>query len=63
MCGTLEDKKRLDHIGETISGVGYIVLRPEAIDKVERNYGYFALLSNENKDPFDALKIYRTKDF
>ena len=27
-----------------------------------RNYGYFALLSNEVHDPFEALSIYRSKD-
>jgi len=27
-----------------------------------RNYGYFALLSNKVKDPFEALSIYRSKD-
>ncbi|TYC85210.1 transposase, partial [Acetobacterium wieringae] len=27
-----------------------------------RNYGYFALLSNEVSDPFEALSIYRSKD-
>ncbi|MDI9526083.1 MAG: transposase, partial [Pseudomonadota bacterium] len=28
----------------------------------KRNYGYFALLSNEIKDPVEALEIYRNKD-
>ena len=27
-----------------------------------RNYGYFALLSNEVQDPFEALSLYRSKD-
>jgi transposase len=27
-----------------------------------RNHGYFALLSNEIKDPYEALSIYRSKD-
>ena len=36
--------------------------KQEAITEVERNYGYFALLSNDIKDPLEALKIYRTKD-
>ena len=27
-----------------------------------RNYGYFALLSNEVSDPFEALSLYRSKD-
>jgi transposase len=27
-----------------------------------RDYGYFALLSNEVKDPFEALSLYRSRD-
>jgi len=33
------------------------VMREEA-----KNYGYFALLSNEVKDPYEALSLYRSKD-
>ncbi|MGB9687076.1 MAG: IS1634 family transposase [Rectinema subterraneum] len=36
--------------------------RQETIDEVEKNYGYFALLSNDIKDPIKALVIYRSKD-
>jgi transposase len=36
--------------------------KQEAIDAAEKNYGYFALLSNGVKDPLDALDIYRSKD-
>jgi transposase len=41
-----------------------ITLEPkqEAIDEAEKNYGYFALLSNGIKDPLKALEIYRSKD-
>jgi transposase len=31
-------------------------------EKAARNYGYFALLSNEVQDPFEALSLYRSKD-
>ncbi|WP_367358575.1 IS1634 family transposase [Mesotoga sp.] len=34
----------------------------EAMDETARNYGYFALLSNEVNDPFEALSLYRSKD-
>ncbi|AJY76868.1 hypothetical protein VN24_22780 [Paenibacillus beijingensis] len=36
------------------------VVKPkqEAIDAAARNYGYFALLSNEIKDPIEALAVY-----
>lgn len=33
-----------------------------AITQVEKNYGYFALISNGVKDPLEALEIYRAKD-
>ena len=34
----------------------------DAIQKATENYGYFALLSNEVKDPIIALDLYRDKD-
>lgn len=34
----------------------------DAMKEAAKNYGYFALLSNEVKDPFDALSVYRSKD-
>jgi transposase len=36
--------------------------KEEAMLKASRNYGFFALLSNEVKDPFEALSLYRSKD-
>jgi hypothetical protein len=33
-----------------------------AIDAETRDFGYFALLSNEVKDPSEALSLYRSKD-
>jgi transposase len=27
-----------------------------------KRYGYFALLSNEVKDPYEILSLYRSKD-
>lgn len=42
---------------------GFILTpRQEAIAEVEKNYGYFALISNGVRDPLDALEIYRSKD-
>ena len=32
------------------------------IDARSRNHGYFALLSNEVKDPFEALSLYRSRE-
>jgi len=41
-----------------------ITLTPkqDAIDHTEKNYGYFALISNGVKDSLKALQIYRSKD-
>jgi transposase len=41
-----------------------ITIKPkqEAIDAAAKNYGYFVLLSNEIKDPIEALAMYRNKD-
>ena len=39
-----------------------IIPKEEAMREAARNYGYFALLSNEVKDPFEALSLYRSKD-
>ena len=36
--------------------------KQDAIDEAQKNYGYFALLSNGIKDPLTALEIYRSKD-
>lgn len=39
-----------------------VIARQEAINAARRNYGYFALVSNEIKDPIQALDVYRNKD-
>ena len=39
-----------------------LIPKQEAIDAAEKNYGYFALFSNDIKDPLTALEIYRGKD-
>lgn len=36
--------------------------KEDAMRQAARNYGYFALLSNEVKNPFEALSLYRSKD-
>lgn len=36
--------------------------KEEAMRQAAKNYGYFALLSNEVNDPFEALSLYRSKD-
>jgi transposase len=39
-----------------------IIAKDAALAEAKRNYGYFALLSNEIKDAVEALEIYRNKD-
>lgn len=39
-----------------------ITAKQDAISEAMKNYGYFVLLSNEIKDPIEALEIYRNKD-
>ena len=39
-----------------------IIAKDEAMAEAKRNYGYFALMSNEIKDAVEALTIYRNKD-
>lgn len=39
-----------------------VIAKQEAINEAVKNYGYFALISNEIKDAIEALEIYRNKD-
>lgn len=39
-----------------------VEVREEALAEAKRMYGYFALMSNEIRDPWEALAIYRNKD-
>lgn len=39
-----------------------VTAKEEALAEAKRNYGYFALLSNDVKEPISALEIYRNKD-
>ena len=39
-----------------------VAARQKVIDEAKSNYGYFALISNEVKDPIEALAIYRNND-
>ena len=39
-----------------------VTYRQDKIDQAHERYGFFALLSNEVKDPITALKLYRMRD-
>lgn len=65
--GTLKDYRRKDydkyfHVTTTPKRGQKIKPNEAAMQEAARHYGYFALLSNEVKDPFEALSLYRSKD-
>jgi transposase len=39
-----------------------VAAKQNAIENAKKNYGYFAMVSNEVKDPIKALELYRSKD-
>ena len=39
-----------------------VIAKQEAIDQAQKDYGFFALISNEISEPIEALEIYRNKD-
>jgi len=39
-----------------------VTVKQKAIEQAKKNYGYFAMISNEIKDPIKALDLYRNKD-
>lgn len=54
-------KKYYDIKETPVRGIQFVP-KQEAIEAAEKDYGYFALLSNSIQDPVEALKTYRTKD-
>lgn len=57
-----EDYKKYFEITRTPVRGARITPKQEAINEAKKNYGYFALISNDIKDPIRALEIYRNKD-
>lgn len=58
----MKDYDRYFEVAETAKRGKKIRPKEDAMRQAARNYGYFALLSNEVKDPFEALSLYRSKD-
>lgn len=58
----MKDYDKYFEVTETPKGGRKIKPREEAMREAARNYGFFALLSNEVTDPFEALSLYRSKD-
>ncbi|WP_372636885.1 hypothetical protein [Cohnella sp.] len=50
------------HVHETPVRGSKVVAKQSAIIEAKKNYGFFALISNEVKDPIEALNTYRNKD-
>lgn len=57
-----KDYKKFFEVTETPKRGRKINPREDAMREAAKNYGYFALLSNEVKDPYEALSLYRSKD-
>lgn len=57
-----KDYSKFFEISETPKRGRKITPKEDAMLEAAKNYGYFALLSNEVKDPFEALSLYRSKD-
>ncbi len=58
----MKDYDKYFDVTETIKRGRKIKPKEDAMHQAARNYGYFALLSNEVKEPFEALSLYRSKD-
>ncbi len=58
----MKDYEKYFEVTETPKRGRTVKPKEDAIREASRNYGYFALLSNEVKDPFLALSLYRSKD-
>lgn len=58
----MNDYDKYFEVTETPKRGRKIKPREKAMRDAVRNYGYFALLSNELQDPFEALSFYRSKD-
>lgn len=65
--GTEREKRARDYnryfeVKETPKRGRRIIIREDVMKEKAKNYGFFALLSNVVKDPFEALSLYRSKD-
>ena len=57
-----KDYNKFFEVTETPKRGRKIKPKEHAMLEAAKNYGYFALLSNEVKDPYEALSLYRSKD-
>jgi transposase len=57
-----KDYERYFHVTETPKRGRKITVKEDALREKAKNYGYFALLTNEVKDPYEALALYKSKE-
>lgn len=57
-----KDYTKYFEVSDTPKRGRHITPREDVMREEAKNYGYFALLSNEVKDPYEALSLYRSKD-
>ena len=57
-----KDYEKYFEVVETPKRGVKVTPKEEVMKAQVRNYGYFAMLSNEVRDPFEALSLYRSKD-
>lgn len=65
--GDLKDYRAKDyakyfHMTETPKRGRKVTPRGDVMRERAKNYGYFALLTNEVKDPYEALALYKSKE-
>jgi len=57
-----KDYEKYFHVAETPKRGRRIRPKEEAMREAARNHGYFALLTNEVRDPHEALALYKSKE-
>jgi transposase len=57
-----KDYEKYFYIKETPKRGRKILPKEEVMREKAKNHGYYALLSNEVKEPFEALSLYRSKE-
>lgn len=57
-----KDYRKYFEIKETPKRGISLTYKQDAIDAARERYGFFALISNEVKDPVVAIRLYRTRD-
>jgi len=57
-----KDYEKYFEVTDTPKRARNILAKEAVIQKATKDYGYFSLLSNDVKDPIEALELYRNKD-